>query len=306
MQATPLIRSSGDLLADRRYRWAEAALADGDGAAAVDLLAQAIELVPAYAPAWFLLGRARHVLGDEDGACAAFREAQRREPDDMLGAGLELARLGAADPICPMSPAYVRALFDGYAEGFDAHLISELHYRGPALICEALYRAQGDARFSCALDLGCGTGLMGEAIRARADFLGGCDLSARMVAKAREKGIYDRLAIADILTCLDGQSVASADLVLAADVLVYVGDATPLCGGVARVLAPGGLFAFTVQAHEGHDFGLGDDLRYAHSERHMRDAAGRAGLVPVLLEAAATRLERGKSVPGLVIVLRRA
>ena len=62
------LRSSGDLLADRRYVWAEAALAEGDAAAAADLAAQVLERAPAYGPAWLLLGRAREVLaGDEAG-----------------------------------------------------------------------------------------------------------------------------------------------------------------------------------------------------------------------------------------------
>src|SRR5689334_16425429 len=98
--AVPL-RSSGDLLADRRYVWAEAALAEGDAAAAADLAEQVLERVPDYVPAWLLLGQAREALAGEDPAARerarhAFATALDLDPDDALGARLRLAQLGEA------------------------------------------------------------------------------------------------------------------------------------------------------------------------------------------------------------------
>src|SRR3954451_8682431 len=114
----PLLRSSGDLLADRRFGHAEAAFAAGDHAAAADLAAQVLELVPRFAPAHALVGRARLALGEPEAAIAALRAALEIEPDDALGAGLDLARLGALAPEAAIAPAYVRALFDEYAPRF--------------------------------------------------------------------------------------------------------------------------------------------------------------------------------------------
>src|SRR5436190_6462715 len=94
----PLFISSGDLIADRRYDLARAYAADGDLSAAADLFAQAVELAPGFASAWFGLGEARAALGDAVGARAAFEKAQAYDPEDRHGAGLRLARLGAADP----------------------------------------------------------------------------------------------------------------------------------------------------------------------------------------------------------------
>ncbi len=127
-------RSSGDLLADRRYAWAEGALAEGDAGAAADLAAQVLELAPGYGPAWLLLGRARAAdPGLREQAAEAFRRVIALDPEDALGARIHLAELGeaAGDAI---SPAYVRALFDGYAGRFERHLVEGLGYRGPALI----------------------------------------------------------------------------------------------------------------------------------------------------------------------------
>jgi predicted TPR repeat methyltransferase len=305
-------RSSGDLLADRRYRYAEACLAEGDAAACADLAAQAIEIAPAYAPAWLLLGRARETLfaasGDaveRDAAGAAYETARRLDPEDTLGAGLALARLGAGEGAA-LSSSYVRALFDGYAPRFERHLVEGLHYVGPALVAGVL--PAEPARFPVVLDLGCGTGLAGEAIAHRAGHLTGVDLSPAMLARARAKGCYDRLVAGELQAFLQGEPEGSADLCLAADVFIYCADLAPVLAGIARVLRPGGWAAFTVQSPPagGPAVLLGTDGRYAHSDTHIRAAAEAAGLVLPVLKDAAVRHEGGRPVPGRVIAAHHA
>src|SRR3954469_14645443 len=114
-------RSSGDLLADRRFGYAQAAFEEGDHAAAAELALQALELAPDFAPAHALLGRARLALGAREEAAAALRRALALEPEDALGAGLELARLGALPDEAAITRFYVRALFDDYAPRFEKH-----------------------------------------------------------------------------------------------------------------------------------------------------------------------------------------
>src|SRR3954471_8584572 len=174
----PLFISSGDLIADRRYALARDYAADGDLAAAADLYAQAVELSPGFASAWFALGEAREALGDRDGARAAFARAQAADPEDRHGAALHLARLGAGDPAARELHAYVRTLFDQYAPRFDRAL-EDLGYRAPALLCETVRTER--SRFGIMLDLGCGTGLVGAAFRPHVDRLVGVDLSGGMV-----------------------------------------------------------------------------------------------------------------------------
>jgi predicted TPR repeat methyltransferase len=201
----PLFVSSGDLIADRRFAIAQELLARGDLAGAADLLVQAIEAAPRFVSAWFALGEVHEKLGSRDDAVAAFQEVCALDAEDRLGAGLHLVRLGALAP-GDMPSSYVRTLFDQYAPRFDAALTEGLAYRGPEILREAIARAcAGEGRplrFDDALDLGCGTGLAGAALRPMVRRLTGVDLSERMIAAARAKTLYDRLATGDLVTFL--------------------------------------------------------------------------------------------------------
>jgi predicted TPR repeat methyltransferase len=295
--------SSGDLRADRRFLYAEASAAEGDYGAATALLAQCLEIAPDWAPAWFALGAARERLGDLAAAIAAYRRASAHDPQDVLGASLALARLGAAQVPQSAAPAHVARLFDQYAPRFDEHLIDGLGYRAPTLlrdaVAEACAHANRPMHFGRALDLGCGTGLAGAAFRDCVEHLEGVDLSAGMIAQARTKGIYDALYVGDVLDHLRPLADGSFDLILAADVLVYMGDLVPLFRDVARVLASG-LFAFTAERYSGDRYAIGNDTRYAHSGSYIEESAGEAGLRLHLLRAASTRQNKGAEVPGIV------
>jgi predicted TPR repeat methyltransferase len=303
--------SSGDLLADRRYQVARELEARGDPAAAADVLAQALELAPGFASAWFALGVLRERLGDPDGAITAFRRALAADADDLHGAGLQLARLGVEDPARAMSAGYVRSLFDQYAPRFDRVLPGTLGYRGPQLLRDAVGRActahGRPMRFASVLDLGCGTGLTGAAFRDAAGTLVGVDIAPRMVAAARQKGLYDRLETGDLMQGLAAEQAAGRryDLVLAADVFVYVADLGPVSAAAAGALDRRGLFAFTVETHPGAGVVLGETLRYAHALGHVRTALAAAGLGIAVCEEAWARAEAGVPAPGLVVVASR-
>lgn len=304
---SPIFLSSGDLIADRRYDHAMALRARGDLAAAADVMRQALEVAPRFASAWFALGEICSELGDRAGATEAFRQACAADPGDRHGAGLHLARLGGADVRKAMSPAYVRGLFDQYAPRFDAAL-DGLSYCAPDLLrdaVEAACLARGRAmRFGTMLDLGCGTGLAGAAFRPCVDWLAGIDLSPGMIAQARAKGLYDQLKVGDIAAFLDEEAARDAayHLAVAADVFVYLADLGPVVAAVAHVLARDGLFAFTVETHPGDDAMLGEKLRYAHGEAHVRAAVADSGLALLQLVEASTRTENGIPVPGLLAV----
>ena len=301
----PLFVSSGDLIADRRYKWALDHAAQGDFSGAADILAQTVELAPRFATAWFALGAIRDQLGDRDGAIAAFEQARAADPEDYHGARLQLARLGAGETTPAMTETYVRRLFDQYAARYDTALTERLHYRGPTLLhdtVETVMRAaRRPMRFGSMLDLGCGTGLGGAAFRPNIDWLVGVDLSPAMIAQASTKGLYDRLVTADLTDFLADER-GTYHLVLAADVFVYVNDLASIIVGIARVLAPDSLFAFTVETHAGDGVKLLPTLRYAHSERYIRAVLGAAGLMPAHLARAAVRSEKGVPVDSLVVV----
>lgn len=299
--------SSGNLVADRRYEYARAAALDGDHAAAADLLEQAVELAPRWAAVWFALGEARERLQAREAAAQAFAQAFACDPADPHGAGLRLALLRGGAPAA-MSEAYVRGLFDQYAPRFDAHLVEALAYRGPQIVVAALRKVceqrSRPFHFDTVFDLGCGTGLMARALAPHFDAMHGVDLSPGMIAEASKTGLYDSLAAAEMIGWLQGQETASADLVVAADVLVYMGGLAPLFPQAARVLDPSrGLFAFTAQRHDGEGYALCADMRFAHAPEYLRMRAQAAGLHVALLEDQSTRRDAGRDVPGLVCVL---
>ena len=303
---TTLSQTSGDLIADRRYAFGQDFARRGDHAAAADLFAQAVEVAPGFAAAWFALGEARDKNGEAQAAIEAFRKAQELDPQDRHGAGLHLMRL-TADAVADMPRDYVRTLFDQYAPRFDAALTQKLAYRGPALLLDAVSRACESAKrqmkFGAMLDLGCGTGLGGAAFRKHVDTLTGMDLSPLMVEQARAKGIYDKLAVGDIPEFLKAEKAeARYHLVLAADVFTYLADLGSVIADCADVLEANGLLAFTVETHQGDGVILGDKLRYAHGVAHVKQAIAAANLKPSLIEEKSTRNDGGVAVPGLVIV----
>lgn len=306
---TSFTRSSGDLSADRRYAYAEGCRAEGDHRAAAELFQQVLELTPDWAPAWFGLGEARAALGERDEATAAFEKALSLQDEDVLGAAAALAALGTREAPPSLSPGYVRTLFDQYAPKFETHLVDILHYRGPGLIASALAGLRR-APFRRLLDLGCGTGLMAAAMADRAAEIVGVDLSPNMAARARASGLYSALATGDLVEFLRGQPAASADLAIAADVLIYLGDLGPLFAGIRRVLEPGGLFAFSVQTPAEHDpdpapFTIGTDRRYAHRRDYLHALASEHGFHIRHESPDWVRRDQGRPVPGLVLVLER-
>jgi predicted TPR repeat methyltransferase len=300
-----LFLSSGDLVADRRFDFARDLQLKGDLIAAADLLLQAIELAPRFASAWFTLGEIRGQLGQRDEAIAAFRNAQAADPGDRQGASLRLMLLGA-EPLSAMPKAYVRALFDQYAPGFETSLVGDLGYRGPALLFKAVLSARAGLRqpalFRRAVDLGCGTGLAAAVFARGVDHFTGIDLSPRMIERARSTGLYAELEVAEMVEGLRGKADASAELILAADAMVYLSDLSPLLGEAKRVLAPGGVLAFTLETHGGDGVILGKGLRYAHGAAYVRASIGAAGLSLSRLEDLSARNEDNAPVPGLVVV----
>jgi predicted TPR repeat methyltransferase len=300
-----LFLSSGDLIADRRYDFARDLQLRGDLPAAADLLQQAIELAPNFASAWFTLGEIWQQLGNHDAAAEAFRKARNADPADRHGAAVRLMQLGA-EPLSAMPANYVQSLFDQYAPRFENALLNDLNYRGPSLLFKAVLSVRNAAKkpafFKRGIDLGCGTGLGAAAFAKNVDRFIGIDLSPGMIEKARASGLYAELEVVDMEAGLAGKPETSADFVLAADAMVYVADIAPVLRQAHRVLAPGGLIAFTTERHPGEGVILGDGLRYAHAAAHVRAAVAAAGLTLAHLEEASPRDESNVPVPGLVVV----
>jgi predicted TPR repeat methyltransferase len=276
----------------------------GDLAAALHSYERALALRPGYALAEHYRANTLRALGQRDAAVAAYRRAL------ALGADANeiqfaLAALGEGEqPDC--APAgYVKSLFDQYAGRFDRHLVDVLGYRTPALLDALLRPHLAAAPVQAALDLGCGTGLCAPFLRPLARHVTGVDLSQRMLDKAAALDLYDDLACADIVGWL-AQRDACCDLVVAADVLVYLGDLAPLFARVRRALRAGGLFAFSCEALDdagGSGYAIQPSNRFAHALDYVTRTARAAGFRVVATESATLRRDHGRDIAGHLVLL---
>lgn len=267
---------------------------------AIDALQRALRLNPERADAHLHLGRAWFAAADRDRAEAAFSRALELDPDDGLGVRAHLARLADAGAET-LSPDFVRCLFDQYAAKFDADLLGPLAYRGPGVVAEALAGFAGPPEGRLAiLDLGCGTGLVGVALKPFARRLVGVDLSPQMLAEAERRGIYDALIAGEMMAAL-GAGNGPWDVVVFGDSLPYVGDLAAILRAAAAAISPGGHVVATLEAGEQTDgFVLQPTRRFAHGPAYVRRAAECAGLCVRSLDRIAVRHEKTKPVPGLI------
>ncbi|WP_370462033.1 methyltransferase domain-containing protein [Phyllobacterium sp. SYP-B3895] len=295
--------SSGDLIADRRASYADMLFDGGEHAAAADLMRQALEIVPEWAAGLFRLGEMEEAAGNGDAAAIVWKRLVELDVEDRFGAGLKLAASGRGDiPVTPPT-AYVETLFDAYAPTFESALLEKLDYRVPWLLAAAVEKAAPGRRFASALDLGCGTGLMGPLLRARCQHLVGIDLSEVMLQRAAEKNVYDSLAKGDVNE-LDVPA-NEADLIIAADVFVYVGALDRAFAKIASALAADGLLAFSVETHDGDDgLVLQQSLRYTHSEAYVRRLLAVHSMTPVSIVRETIRMDRGEPLSGLIVVAK--
>ncbi|WBY00397.1 tetratricopeptide repeat protein [Ramlibacter tataouinensis] len=279
-----------------------AALAEmGRREAALDAVRQSLDHAPGSGAGWLLRATLARELGSIEEAAGAYRQALAHGADPEL-VRFGLAAVQAGDDTPPAPPAaYVQTLFDSYAEGFEEHLAGALGYRAPQVLAAGL----GRARYRSALDLGCGTGLCAPLLRARCDRLEGIDLSPRMVEQARGRGLYDEVQPGDLAGFL-GSTGRRYDLLLAADVFIYVGALERVFEGAARVLEAGGEFCFSLEdAGDRPGFVLQSSLRYAHGEAYVRALAGPCGFELQAIERGPLRMDAGQPVAGLFAWLRK-
>ncbi len=269
---------------------------------------RAVQLDATLGPAWTLLGQWYQDQGQPAAARQAFEQALALGDDPELNrwflAALPAAHTGHDPQPTPERPPhhYVEQLFDGYAASFDQHLVHTLGYQAPQQLA-ALLAANPPVCRGAALDLGCGTGLCAALLQAHSTAVDGVDLSGAMIKQAQSRGVYRHLHQAEVVQHLQTTEERYAVLV-AADVLIYIGSLQPLFAAARRVLLPGGVWALTVEvAADGRPFELRSSLRYAHSPAYLHSCAAAAGLRVARAESAPLRLHEGQPLQGLVVLL---
>ncbi len=274
---------------------------------------KAISAKPDLVLAHYNLGTALNAQGKLDEAALCFQQVLRLEPDNDMAQFLLSSLTGKNPERAPSR--YVAHIFDNHAPNFDEHLVRELQYAVPEnLVFLARQRANNSEERWSVLDLGCGTGLLGLAVAPYARQLVGVDLSAKMLAKARDRNLYHRLEQLDLLSMMRLEAASSYDLIVAADVFVYLGNLEDIIREMTRLLRPNGLVAFSVEALEKlasedtrqempKDFQLSQTGRYVHSSEYLRKLAVENGFKTIDISPTQIRLEKSSPVHGWLAIL---
>ena len=241
------------------------------------------------------------------------------------GGGGPLASSEAAPLTVPRE--FVADLFDYYAQsGYDRHMVETLGYKVPELMWSTfLARCKEEPRLLSkgalaafkTIEVGVGSGLCGAFFRSRGlggDIVG-CDLSPIMIQQASRSEfvsdgahelVYRSVVVSDAVEFVSACGRSETDLVLAADVVCYMGDLRALLQKVRFALKIGGTLLFSVEELEGPSaevFSLQPSGRFAHSEHYIVDLAGRCGYEVASVQRGVLRADGGVPVNGASFAL---
>ena len=257
---------------------------------------EVLRLAPRHQSANNNLAFLHHVAGDIEQAVRHYRRVLEINPDHQGARHMVAALTGA--PVTNSPERYVKDVFDNYAEYFERSLITELEYSVPNSIRALLDTFfSGRKKFAHGLDLGCGTGLGGQAFADIIETFDGLDLSDKMLAVAAEKGIYRKLHLGSIVS-FPKELQDTFDFYLAADVFAYVGDLQETFCLLKERGRHDVLFCFSTEADEGKAFTLQKTGRFAHSVQYIEDLAKVTGWRVAARQETVLRKEKGVGVSG--------
>ena len=266
---------------------------------AITSFEQAIALDPDYLSAHKYLAGLYQQLGLNNKAIASYRKIMALHPPGESARHMMEALEGTTGATCPLS--YAKELFDQFSDHFDDTMLTKLAYTIPAQLRLVLDRHGADQSFARGLDMGCGTGLSGVAFKDCVERLTGIDLSAKMLARAREKDVYGTLDEIDIISFLQN-TAETFDLFLAADVFIYLADLRPLFDLTRKRARRNAVFLFSTEICR-QDYRLQPCGRYAQAESYISSLAADCGFTIRCRQSANLRREKGKWVKGNLFLL---
>ncbi|MTI17679.1 methyltransferase domain-containing protein [Rhodobacteraceae bacterium RKSG542] len=244
--------------------------------------------------------------GKREEAAEAYQEVLKLDPEDHGGAAVRLASMGFGATPDKAPDAYVSTLFDQHADVFDNVLVDQLGYSVPVMVADRLSKLY-DRSFKSLLDLGCGTGLTGEALFDMVEHKTGVDLSEGMLEIADEKDVYEDLYLGEVVSFLHKEEEERWDLIVATDVLPYLGGLEDFFKGAAMNIEKGGVLAFSSETLpeeilNGRTYMVGAFQRFAHSETYIRELLEKNGFSVKEVEPIIVRYEQGQPVPGHLVI----
>lgn len=249
-------------------------------------------------------------------AVSLFRACLAMDPTDRAGVSMRLASMGLASAPDRAPEAYVAALFDQHAEDFDDILTGDLGYAVPMQLA-AWLEENRPGPYRRLVDLGCGTGLSGMMLLEMAEHATGVDIAEAMIEKSDERAAYDALYVNEVVHFLeewaksDDPEHAPFDLIVATDVLPYLGALEPLFDGIAANATPGARLCFSAETlpeleESGGTWSITPKRRFAHSRAYLEDMCARAGFIDIdWMEPIVVRMDERQPIPGWLVVASR-
>ena len=294
------------------FHWTQLINPLGQKQVAIDAYASLLEEEPDNKSALEGLAYLNQIMGHQDLASYYRRklkevevseyniaESNRPEIVDYL-----LAKTGEAKTPDRVPSGFVSSHFDKYAEIFEASLVDELEYIGPSLILQEVDSLCSSQEGSLQiLDLGCGTGLVGEALKSYSKSLIGLDLSGLMLEKAAARDCYTQLYNDDCLVFLENNN-EQYDLITASDVFIYLGNLSSLFDVSRKRLNSNGLLVFTIENTDVLEYKLSNTGRYKHNVKYVQGLAKKNNFEIVTEKKVALRKEQGEAVDATLFCLK--
>ena len=256
---------------------------------------KAITLKPDYADFYANLG---NTLRDQDKLLEAklnYKKAIELKGDSKKFKHIFDALTGKTTNFAPRE--YVEVLFDNYAINFENSLVNKLEYKIPNKIVEMIVAKNPNIQLGSVLDLGCGTGLIGDEIKKYCSNLEGVDLSKLMLEKASAKNIYDKLEHKDIVEYLSTEDL-DFNYFISSDVFVYVGNLSEIFRLIKSRNKSKGKFVFSTEHTDRDGFFLEQTGRYSHSKKYIESLCNKFGYKLSHFEVVNLRKNKNKFIIG--------
>jgi len=256
---------------------------------------KAITLKPDYADFYANLG---NTLRDQDKLLEAklnYKKAIELKGDSKKFKHIFDALTGKTTNFAPRE--YVEVLFDNYAINFENSLVNKLEYKTPNKIVEMIVAKNPNIQLGSVLDLGCGTGLIGDEIKKYCSNLEGVDLSKLMLEKASAKNIYDKLEHKDIVEYLSTEDL-DFNYFISSDVFVYVGNLSEIFRLIKSRNKSKGKFVFSTEHTDRDGFFLEQTGRYSHSKKYIESLCNKFGYKLSHFEVVNLRKNKNKFIIG--------
>ena len=275
----------------------------GDLNKAKECYEKVLKINPNHVNAYYNLGNTLFSLRDFEKAKNVYQSALKLNPNDKYLSHMISSLSGKNEKTAPLE--YVVNVFDNFANKFDDFLTKNLKYKVPEKLLKLLRKnSPKDKKFENVLDIGCGTGLSGSVFRNISEYLIGVDVSKKMINKAEDKKIYDKIIQDDVVNYLNKTSI-NFDLFVSTDVFIYVGDLDKIFSLISLRSNPGAKFCFSLEKNTNEDFKLLQSARYSHSKKYIKRLADKYNFSINNYEETEIRFELNSSLPGYIFVLSK-